>query len=263
MSFLKTLIIAVLGLGVFVAHADYEVTITFKNGAERTVDNLVVQAGKVVLAKENLSVPFNQIKSAVFTFEEPLTLEECEGMVKRGEYKELLSQVNEFLAPVRQGLELPGNLDQYIQYKMRAGLWAKQYSETLAAASILEKKGSSYAPLAGLYKVLVLLEQGKSSDEVAGAFSAISDPDRISEPISEYIRGRLAIEKREYETALQHFSNIEVYHRRDAEWAPAAAYYEAVVYNRTGYLEAAANVVEEFKIAYADSYWGVRADELK
>jgi tetratricopeptide (TPR) repeat protein len=263
MRFLKTWIATVAGCGLLVAQAEYEVNIIFKNGAERTLNKLVVQAGKVILAEENLSVPFEQIERAVFTFQEPLTFRECESMLQRGAYQELLDGVNALLEPVKQGLELPGNLDRYVQYQVRASFWTGQYGQTLTAARILENKNSLFKPLIGLYEVLVLLEQGRPAEEVARAFSGISNPDSISAAIAEYIRGRLAAENREYETALQHFSNVLVYHRRDPEWAPAAAWHEAAVYKKTGYLESAANIVEQFEIAYPDSYWGVRADELK
>ncbi|QHI70761.1 hypothetical protein [Tichowtungia aerotolerans] len=262
MRVFKTFLIVALGCA-FAAQAEYEVEITFKNGALRTVDDLVVQAGKVVLAKENLSVAFDQIQIANFTFEEPLTAEECDGFFARGDYKALVDRLNSFLAPVRQGLALPGNIDLYVQYKMRACFWTEQYDETLTAANILQKKNSQYAPLAGLYKVLVMLEQKKTPEDVARALSAISKPEEISSSISEYIQGRLAMEKRDYETALQHFSNVLVYNSRDAEWVPAATYYEAAVYKRTGYLESMAHIAKEFEIAYPEGYWSVRAEELK
>lgn len=262
MRFFRTFFVTVFG-SVLIAQAAYEVEITFQNGARRTVDNLVVQAGKVVLAKENLSVPFDQIKSANFTFEEPLTEEACNGFLKRGDYQALVTRLNEFLAPVNQGLALPGNLDMYVQYKMRACFWTKQYSEALASADILEKNNSGYAPLAGLYRVLIMMEQGKSDDAVAQAFSDIRNPEKISGAITEYIGGRLAMDKRQYESALQHFSNVLVFYDRDPEWVPAATFQEGLVYKKTGYLESAANIVKEFKIAYPEGYWSIRADELK
>ena len=261
MRFLKTIVIA--GLAVLSVRADYEVKLTFNNGAERTVSGLVVQAGKVVLGREKLSVPFAQIKSAVFTFDEPLNVDECEGYFRRGEYKPLVDRLDAFLAPVKQGLALQNNLDVYVQQKMRACFWAEQYDTAQAAAEVLQSKNSNYASLAGLYQILILLEQGGSEADVLAAFSKIESPAKVSGAITEYLRGRLALLNRDYENALEHFSKVVVYPSRDPEWAPAAAYYEAVVYKRTGYLESAANIAKEFEIAYPGSYWGTRANELK
>lgn len=262
MRFFK--IIFAVGIGcVLTAQAAYQAEIIFKNGAERTIEDLVVQSGKVVLAEEDLSIPFGQIQQVVFTFENPLDVDDCEGYVQRGDWQGLLSRINEFLAPVQQGLDLPGNLDVYIQYQMRAGFWTKQFDVMEHAARVLERKNSSYAPSVGLYRILVMLEQDRPHDEVAAAFSAIENPEKISAPFTEFIRGRLAMTRREYKTALQHFSKILVYYSRDPEWVPAATWYEASVYKRTGYLESAAHIVEEFKIAYPDGYWSARAEELK
>lgn len=263
MRFLKWVLVGCFAAATLVAQADYELTLTFVNGAQRTVDELVVQAGKVILAKENLQVPFAQIKTADFSFEEPLTTGECEVFLRRGAYDEMANRVDAFLEPVKHGLSLSGNLDVYIQYQMRACFWAGKYDEAQELARILQTKKSSYAPLAGLYEVLMMLEQDKPVAEVSAAFEKISNPQEISGAMSEYIRGRLAMEARNYEEALQHFSNVLVYHSRDPEWLPAATFYEARVYKKTGYLESASNVAEELKIAYPDSYWGGRADELK
>jgi tetratricopeptide (TPR) repeat protein len=263
MRFVKLTAITSFLLAVLGAQAGYRVEITFNNGAKRTVDDLVVESDKVILAAENLQVPFDQIQSADFSFDEPLSFDECDVFLKRCAYKDMVTRLDALLNPVRQGFGLRGNLDGYLQYKMRACFWAKQYAEAAATADILQKKNSAYAPLAGLYQVLILLEQNKPADNVSQAFSQISDPEQISAPIAHFIRGRLAMETRSYDEALQHFSEVVVYHSRDPEWAPAAAFYEGAVYKRTGYLESASAIADELKIAYPDADWGRRADELK
>ena len=262
MRFLKIILIGCFTAVTLVAQAEYEVSITFTNGSQRTVGELVVQGGKVILAKDNLQVPFDQIKAADFTFEEPLPAEECEVFLRRGAYDEMVDRVGSFLEPVKQGLGISGNLDVYIQYQMRACFWANKYDEAQALALILQSKQSVYAPLAGLYEVLMLLEQEKPVATVSAAFDKISNPQDISAAMTEYIRGRLAIEARNHDEALQHFSNVLVYHSRDPEWGPAATLYEGKVYKRTGFLETASNIAEELEIAYPDSYWSGRSDEL-
>lgn len=247
-------------LGVF---AEYEAKITFNNGAVRTVKNLVVQGGKLILAKENLQVPFDQIQGVTFEFEDPLTPDACEVFLKRAAYKEMLKKVNGFLAPVEAALPVADQLDVYVQYRMRAAFWAGQYNIVESDAKLLQAKNSEYAPLSRLYQVLVLLEKDAKDPAAAQAVAQIDNPEDISKPIAEFIRGRLAMAARKYDVALQHFSNVIVYHGRDPEWAPAAAFYEGNVYKRTGYLESASNIADELKIAYPDADWGRRADELK
>lgn len=263
MRFLKTTLTGLFLVATLCVQAAYEVEITFANGAKRVVDELVVQSGKVILSKENLSVPFEQIQSANFTFDEPLTTNECDVFLKRGAYGEMVNRLNLFLEPVKQGLTVPGDIDVYVKYKMRACFWAEKFDEAQAMANILLSKKSPFSPVAGLYKVLIMMEQEQPSDEVRAAFEQIQNPDSISGAIAEYIRGRLAVGERQYEPALKHFANVLVFYGRDPEWVPAATLQEGLVYKKTGYLESASNVAEELKIAYPDSYWGRRADELK
>lgn len=263
MKFVKRILIGSGILAALCAYAEYEVTYTFVNGAQRTTDELVIQRGRVILAKENLQIPFEQVKSAVFVFEQPLSLDECEAYLKSGSYDEMVTRIDAFLAPVEQGLALPGNLDEYLQYKLRACFWTQNYSEALAIAQMLMAKGSDYASLARLYEVLILLEQGTPVEEVRVAFSKMNNPQDISGAMAGYIRGRLSLEEREREVALQHFSHVLVNYRHDPEWVPAATFFEGVVYKKTGFLEQAGYVAEELKIAYPDSYWSGRADELE
>lgn len=263
MRFLKTGLTGVLFLAAFCTQAAYQVEITFANGAKRVTEELVVQSGKVILAEENLSVSFEKIQSVNFLFELPLRPDECDGFLKRGMYAELVARLNRFLKPVQQGLILPGNIDLYVQYKMRACFFAGKFDDARAMVQVLESKKSSYAPLAGLYNVLIMLDQGLPSETVRAAFEEIQNPDEISGAIAEYIRGRLAMSIRQYESALQHFSNVLVFYSRDPEWVPAATFQEGLVYKKTGYLESAENVAKELEIAYPDSYWGGRANELK
>lgn len=263
MRFLKTTIFSLFLLTVVCAQAAYQVEITFVNGAKRVVEELVVQSGKVILAQENLSVPFEQIQSVNFTFEGSLTADECDELLKRAAYGELMSRVTDLLNSVEQGWALPGNIDQYLQYKMRAGFLAGKLDEVQSVIRILQSKNSSYAPLAGLYNVLIMLEKDQPSEAVSAALQATQNPDKISGAIAEYIRGRLAMSSRQYEPALQHFSNVLVFYSRDPEWVPAATFQEALVYKKTGYLESAANIVKELEIAYPNGYWGRRAVELK
>jgi len=262
MRFLRYTVIGLFAFAAAVASAQYTVTLTFANGATRTVDTLLVQGGKVILAQENLQVPFEQIQSADFTFEEPLPADELMTLMKGSFYEEMISRIDTLLAPIKDGLALRGNLDEYIQYKMRACFWTEKYREAARLAQLLQQKDSSYAPLAELYGLLIMLERKTPVDEVRAAFDAIERPEDISAPMTEFIRGRLDFKIRENEKALKQFARVLVYYRRDPEWVPAATFFEASVYERTGNYEAVGDIKKELKLAYSDGFWGRRADEL-
>lgn len=262
MKFCRIILFSLFVVASGAAAADYEVTYTFVNGAKRTADNLVVQGGKVILAKDNLQVPFEQIAMADFTFEEPLPVEQCEILLKQASYNELAEQLEAFLSPVKQALNLPGNLDVYIQYNMRACFWTEQYEEALGLARILQAKGSRYAPLASLYELMIMLEEQQPVEDIRTALGKIENPEEISGAMVEYIRGRLALEDTKYDQALQHFARVLVYYRRDPEWVPAATFQEGTIYRSGGEYDKMSAVRKELKLAYPDRYWGERATEL-
>ncbi len=110
--------------------------------------------------------------------------------------------------------------------------------------------------------VLALIDQNKTA-EAARAFAAVKNPDARSPAMAEFVRGRIAFAEKKYPEALQHFSNVIVFHSRDPEWMPAATFYEGKVYRKTGYLVAALNIAEELELAYPDTVWSQRATELK
>lgn len=113
-----------------------------------------------------------------------------------------------------------------------------------------------------LKAVLTLIDEGQTA-KAASAFAGLNIPDATSPAMAEFVRGRLALAGKKYPQALQHFSNVIVFHSRDPEWMPAATFYEGVVYKRTGYLTAASNIVEELEMAYPNTVWSARAAELK
>ena len=267
MKFFKMMLFGLFAAAALAVSAEYEVKLTFVNGVQRTLSTLTVQGGKVILAGENLQVPFDQIKEAEFTFEaedgqDLLTAGQCEILLKRAAYKEMVDRIDAFLEPVKQGLGLPGNLDVYIQYKMRACFWTGKYDEALSLVRLLQSKQSSYVPLAGLYEVLVMIEEGQTVGNVRAAFEKIENPENVSAAMTEYIYGRLALEDLKYEQALQHFSKVLVYHRRDLEWVPASTFQEGTIYKWGGEYDAMSEIRKELKLAYPDGYWGERAAEL-
>jgi TolA-binding protein len=261
MNFMRKILAGLILSAGFCAQAAFQVEITFNNGAIRTLSNVSVESGRVILPGENMAVPLSQVQNARFSFES-LSIEDCKDLFKRAAYSELTGRTGAVLAEAGSAVELPGNMDVYLNYNLRSSFWTGQLDEAQRTIETLQSKNSPLAPLAGLYHVLILMEQDQF-DQAAAAFSQIQSPDDVSAPMSEYIRGRLAMNIREYETALQHFSNILARYSRDPEWVPAATFSEGRIYKRTGYLEAASNVVDELTVAYPDAWWGRQAGELK
>ena len=71
------------------------------------------------------------------------------------------------------------------------------------------------------------------------------------------------IEQGHYTDALNHLAQITIFHSRDPNIAPAAVFYEALVYKQTGHPEAARQTAEELVLGWPGSDWSRRADELK
>ncbi len=242
------------------ASAEYKVELTLTNGTKRVISPLVIQGDAVVIAAENVNIPLMQFKTAVFLCDPMLSETECNRLFRRGSYEELVSQLDAFLEPMKIGLGLKGNLDVYVQYRMRALFWLAKYDAAMADAQILLLKMSDFGSVAKAYEVLIQLEQGASSEVVTAGCTQLGAE---YSSVKEYARARLAMKTDKNDQALQHFSNILVFNERDPEWVSAATFYEGLIYKKTGFLEVAKNVVKELEIAYPDGYWSRRVDELK
>jgi TolA-binding protein len=136
------------------------------------------------------------------------------------------------------------------------------FSAFFAQAEDAAAGSSNNGAVRELKAVLMLIEKDQPA-EAARALAAVNSPDAEAPAMTEFVRGRLSLAEKKYPEALQHFSNVIVFHSRDPEWMPAATFYEGAVYKRTGYTEAAANIAEELEMAYPDTVWSRRAAELK
>ncbi len=257
---IKFLIAAALLSAPLVRAAD-TATLRFQNGTVRTLGDLTVQDGTIFLPKDQIRVAVSTIRKIDFSFD-TLSVEQCEALFNAGEFEKLAAMLNTALTPLKPFEAFPGNLDPFLRWQMRAQFWTGQYDELRQRAELLRTRKSSFAAEAALYEVLALIEEDKSA-EAATAFAAVNNPEADFPAMTELIRGRLAMAEKKYPAALQHFSNVIVFHSRDAEWMPAATFYEGKVYRKTGYLVAALNIAEELELAYPDTVWSRRAAELK
>ncbi len=251
----------ILTVGLLTAAAAGEVVVTFNNDAVRTLDRAEVQDGRLMLPADNLSVPITQVRSARFVFTN-FSENAVTDLLARGAFREIADRTDRMLESIGDGVLLPGNIDRWLLPRLQALLLTGQLDEAAATADLLEQKNSPAAATVPLYRVLIRIERDEI-EAAAAAFDALDSPDALSVPMSELIRGRLAVEAREYETALRHFSNVLVDSGRDPVWAPAAELAEGRVYKRTGYLEAAAHVADTLSVAYPGAWWSRQAGELR
>ena len=236
-------------------------TLRFQNGAVRTLSDLTVQDGKIALPDDQISVAVSTIANIDVEFE-TLSVEQCESRFAAAEFNELAAQMDAALAPLKPFEAIPGNLDAFFHWQMRARFWAGQYDSVLRRAELLKTQESPFAAEAALYAVLAMIEEGQMAD-AATAFATLKNLEAALPTMTQFIRGRLAMAEKKYPEALQFFSNGVVFHSRDSEWMPASTFYEGMVYKRTGYLVAALNIAEELELAWPDTVWSRRAMELK
>jgi len=259
---MKNFIMAVLLAGVFGfrAEANITATITYDQGAVLQAVNPVAQENAALLPQGAL--PFARITRINFDFGPELTLEKCEEMFKAGSFDELSRGLSPILEQTLPFAALPGNLEEFLIFQMKAQFWTGQYSAMEITAEALKRRRSPAADLGALYNVLVLIEQRRSADADA-AFKAIGRPDEVSAPMALFIRARLAMEDRNFREALRLLARVVVLYSRDPEWVPAATLYEGLSYKRTGHVASAGNVSRELKERYPGGYWSRRAEELK
>lgn len=259
MKRIRTVFSAALAAAAVAAAA--KVDVKFTNGASRSLPEPVIRNGALVLAQENLAIPLTDVQNADFSFE-TLSQSECEDLFNSGDYETAFRKLNEALEPVKDGWMLPGNIDFYLECKTRVCFWTGRYDEMRKTAAVLQAKKSPFVSLFSLYEILALIEEGQVQ-HAAGLFGQLKEPGKISGPMAEYIKARLAVSEQDYKKALQHLAAVIVFHSRDPEWLPAATFLEGTVYKKTEHADAAANIAEELKRAYSGTYWGLRAEELK
>ncbi len=139
--------------------------------------------------------------------------------------------------------------------------------ETVPAARVPEtplvkSEGRSAEQPAILYQVAGLIDQNRT-DEALALFETARKTDKASPAMLEYLSARLAMAKGQYTEALQHLAQVTVVYSRDTEWAPAALFYEGLIYKQTGHPEAARQTAEELLLGWPESDWIRRAEELK
>lgn len=189
--------------------------------------------------------------SAQLESDNGLTVDQCAALFKAGKFEQL-----------GKALSVAGNPDAYRVWQMKVQFWNGHYAEMHTTATLLKQRSPAFFGLAGMYSALALIEQNQA-DNAALVFAAVKNADEVSAPMALFVRGRLAMAKREYREAAQDMARVVALYDQDPEWLPAATLYEGLIYKRTGYLDAAGNVAKELIENYPDGYWARRAGKLK
>jgi|GEM_PF-1840497 tetratricopeptide (TPR) repeat protein len=262
MSLAKS-ILAVLVLSVGLsARAQYAAKVTLNTGHSFVVKQLNIQGDRLYPESDQASTSVASIRDVEFRFA-GINLKLCETMFSSGDRKSLESLLAQYVGPVVQYSYLPTNLGDYLVWQLRAQYWNNNRSGLAKSIGLLRKMdAASQRDAANLYYVLALMDRGRL-DDAKTVFTMVLKPDAVSVPMTEYIRGRLAVEGGDYRQAMQHVSKVIAFHSRDPEWMPPATALEARVYQETGQLQKAETVANELMIAYPGTRWSALGEQIK
>ena len=250
-----------LTLSALPGRAAFQATIAFANGAIRELDRIDVQQGALLLPADEIRVPISTIQSVDVSFDN-LSPARCERLLNEARFEELRTVLEPELAPLEPVAGAPGNLGGFVRWLMKAAYWTGKTDLARRQIALLKESGSPFASEAELYDVMILIDEGRSGD-AAIKLAETGAPESVSPAMTEVIRARLMMEQKNWPQALQHVANVAAFYSRDPEWMPAAAFYEGSIYKRTGYLQAASNIVAELEMTYPEGWWSRRAAELK
>jgi len=244
------------------AQTQYAAKITINTGNSFVVKKLNIQGDRLYSDSGQASTSISVIESVEFRFA-GINLKMCESMFRSGDRKALENLLNQYVSPVVVYSHLPGNLGDYLVWLLRVQYWNDNPSGAGKTIVQLRKMANArQADAANLYFTLLLLDQGKT-DNANTVFATVVNPEEISVPMAEHIRGRLAIERGDYRQTMQHISKILAFHSNEIEWLPPATALEARVYQETGQLKKAESVAKELIMAYPGTRWSKLGEKIK
>ncbi|MDZ8119764.1 tetratricopeptide repeat protein [Pontiella agarivorans] len=253
------LLLAVLSVS---AQSEYAAKVTLNSGNSFVVKMLNIQGDRLKLDTGESSFALSMIQSIEFRFS-GVGLNMCESMFHRGDRKALEGLLDQYVGPVAQYSHLSTNLGDYLIWWLRCQYWNGNAAGAGATVGYIRKSGNKRdMDVAGMYFTMMLLDQGKV-ENARTVFSSVGYPADISEPMTEYIQGRFALEAGDLKAAMKHVAKIIAFHIRDEEWLPPATVLEAEIYQQLGQPVKAAAVAEELIIAYPDSRWSRRGETIK
>ncbi|MBT8043191.1 MAG: hypothetical protein KJN67_02745 [Pontiella sp.] len=244
------------------ANAQYAAKITVGSGNSFVVNRLNIRDNRLYSNDGQSSSSLAMVKQIEFRFT-GLGLAMCEKMFRSGDLKSLESLLNQYVAPVARHSALPTNLGDYLLWMVRVQYWNEnQPGMSKSIGHLRQTNNQALIDAASLYFVMLLIDQGKLADAKT-VFASVAEPDKVSVPMAEYIRGRMAYEERDSRAAMQHVARIIAFHSRDPEWMPPATALEALVYQQLGQPQKAAVVADEMIIAYPGTRWSTLGEKIK
>jgi hypothetical protein len=258
----KTTIALLVAFGGMAAHAQYAAKVTLNSGNSFVVQKLNIVNGRLQSDSGQASSSLSMIQEVEFRFA-GINLKMCQSMFRSGDRRSLESLLNQYVGPVVQFSNLPGNLGDYLVWLVRVQYWNGNTSGATESIRILRQlKDPAHVNMANLYFAMLLLDQNKP-DQARTVFASIEDPDAVSAPMAEYIRGKLALADGDHRQAMQHAAKIIAFHSRDPEWLPPATGLEALIYQQTGQLKKAETVANELMMAYPGTQWSRLGERIK
>ncbi|VGO22827.1 tetratricopeptide repeat protein [Pontiella sulfatireligans] len=255
-------ITAISALACSLAHGQYAAKVTVNSGNSFVVKQLNIQGDRLKSDTGLASTSLSMIKSVEFRFS-GINLNMCETMFRSGDRNALESLLKQYVGPVAKYSYLSGNMGDYLLWMLRVQYWNGKASDAAnTAKQLIQTNVPEYIDASTLYSTMMLLDQGKP-DEAQAAFSSVADPEALSVPMAEYIRGKLALEAGEYRDAMKHTAQIVAFHSLDPEWMAPATGLEALIYQQTGQLKKADTVATELMIAYPGTRWSKLGETIK
>jgi len=240
----------------------YAAKITVSSGNSFLVKNLRIEGDRLYQETGSSSTAVSMIKEIEFRFS-GISLSMCEKMFRSGDRKSLEGLLEMNIGPVMQYSYLPTNLGDYLVWLLKVQYWnGNQAGMAKTISQIRQTNDAGRIDIASLYFAMMLLDQGKL-ENAKTVFASVANPELISVPMAEYIRGAIALEEGSAREAMQHVARIIAFHGRDPEWMPPATVLEARAYQMLGHPEKAVAVANELIIAYPGTQWSKMGEAIK
>ena len=183
------------------------------------------------------------------------TAEQFNAVFNAGDFKEaadiLASQKPEMIAASAQP-EASAWLNRLIRAEYHSGDFASMRS------LISSLRGTPLAENLIAFELLAQIDEGRA----AAVASALEKSElTIQTPAMEMVRARIAYAAGDMKTALRHFSRVQAFHYREADWLAPALFYEALIYRNTGSASAESFAVRELKASDPVGRWYKKAVE--
>ncbi len=240
----------------------YAAQVTLNSGNSFVVGKLDIRGDRLYSANGQSAAAVSMIKSVEFRFS-GLNLSMCDSMFRAGKYSSLESLLERNLEPVRPFSYLSSNLSDYWVWLLRVQYWSNGQSGVTNTIAQIRMGGSpAHVDVATLYFAMLLLDQDQLADAKI-VFNSVADPDAVSVPMTEYLRGKIALEEGDYRQAMQHVAKIIAFHSRNVEWMPPATALEARIYQKSGQPKKAEIVANELILAYPGTKWSALGEQIK